>query len=138
MRAVLYSAIFLVHVACEEEQCEAGEIQLCSCDSVLGGEQVCNENMEWSDCECEDPPDKPLDGAKLYKMYCYQCHANEGQGGGAAPDIRARVLTAQEDEILEIILNGTGRMEPIYVREEEASSIVNWMKTAFTLPQGED
>ena len=127
MRVLLWMTIVLGHVACQKPVCQSDEDSACVCDSAAEDEYA-----------CDDPPEKPLDGAKLYKMYCYQCHANEGQGSGAGLDIRERVLTSADDELLDIILNGQGRMEPILVDEDEGYAIIEWVKSAFALPESDE
>lgn len=67
-----------------------------------------------------------LDGAQLYADTCAGCHGADGHGG-SAPDL-SRELGKTDAQLIEIILNGDGRMPPQDVTQEEAQAIVDWMR----------
>ena len=84
---------------------------------------------------CAEKDVDPIDtaalarGAELYSVHCAACHSPDGTGG-TGPDI-TRELDEEDEEIIEIILEGEDDMPAASVTPEEAQLIVDWMRTAF-------
>lgn len=69
-------------------------------------------------------------GESLYNDFCSSCHGQDGTGGSHAPGV-INHLNDTDDELLDIIINGFGRMEGIPLSEDEAMLIIAYMKNEF-------
>ncbi len=84
---------------------------------------------------CSEKDAEPLDtaalaaGADLYSIHCAACHSPDGTGG-TGPDITSEV-DEEDEELIEMILEGEDDMPAANVTPEEAQLIVDWMRTAF-------
>lgn len=65
-------------------------------------------------------------GEEAYKMNCASCHGIE-LSGGVGPDLTTVGDNFTEDEIMDIIENGTGDMPPMIATPEEAEAIAEWL-----------
>jgi mono/diheme cytochrome c family protein len=85
-------------------------------------------------------------GEKLYRGYCAVCHGEKGDGRGmAAPSFGGKIADftnpdywkkTDEKKMVNVILKGQGRMPAQSVSPEEATSIVEYMKSAFKSTYG--
>lgn len=71
-----------------------------------------------------------LTGAELYVQYCSSCHGQDGTGGADAPGV-VNHLDDSDEKLVDIIINGFGRMAGIAVTEDEALRIIEYMRTDF-------
>ena len=69
-------------------------------------------------------------GEELYAQYCSACHGQDGTGGADAPGV-INHLDDSDDKLVDIIINGFGRMEGIAVTEDEALRIIEYMRAEF-------
>lgn len=79
--------------------------------------------------EDSDTPEA-LDGGELFADVCAVCHAADGTGTAAGPDI-TNELRKSDDQLIEIMRDGDGRMPAQDVTRAEAQAIVDWMRETF-------
>ncbi len=71
--------------------------------------------------------EKP-EGEKLVMQSCTSCHAGNLQGRGNTPDLNKVGSRLSEEEILDIIENGTGNgMPPKVLKGEDAKKAAAWL-----------
>ncbi len=78
--------------------------------------------------ESDTPP--ALDGGELFGDVCAVCHAADGTGTAAGPNITGE-LRKSDEQLIDIMRNGDGRMPAQDVSREEAQAIVDWMRETF-------
>lgn len=69
-------------------------------------------------------------GESLYLTYCASCHGQDGSGGADAPGVFNH-LSDTDEELMDIIINGFGRMAGIPLTDEEALMIIDYMRANF-------
>ena len=109
--------VFLWIMACSDSE-ENFEIQ-------VGGEP-----QEDVPTEPSEEPAQEQTGESLYVQYCSSCHGEDGTGGADAPGV-INHLDDTDEELLDIIINGFGRMEGIPLSEEKAVQIIDYMRAEF-------
>ncbi|WP_217588540.1 cytochrome c551 [Lentibacillus saliphilus] len=63
----------------------------------------------------------------IYKSNCASCHGGD-LGGGMGPDLTSIGSKYSKDDIIDIIQNGKGSMQPIKgVTDEEADTLASWL-----------
>ena len=68
------------------------------------------------------------EGEKLTMQSCANCHGGNLQGMGNTPDLNKVGARLTEEEILDIILNGTGKgMPPGMLKGEDAEKAAAWL-----------
>ncbi len=71
--------------------------------------------------------DKP-EGEKIVMQYCASCHGGNLQGMGNAPALNDVGSRLSQDEILDIILNGTNKGMPGgLIKGEDAEKVAEWL-----------
>jgi len=68
-----------------------------------------------------------VDGEDLYMTSCSACHGSDGRGSNLGPDLIWDVGEQTHEGIVETILEGTGRMEPVDVSLEAADAIATYV-----------
>ena len=68
-----------------------------------------------------------VDGESLYLDNCAGCHGPEGEGSNLGPDLVWDVGEQTQSEMIETILEGTDRMDPIDVSLESAEAIATYV-----------
>ena len=72
------------------------------------------------------------EGAELFSEYCSRCHGDDGGGSIVGPDLNERVPGLTEADVTDIILSGSGRMDPIdEVNADEAAVIAGFVVDNF-------
>lgn len=66
------------------------------------------------------------DPEEIYKNNCAVCHGDD-LSDGSAPELTQVGNKLSEDEIKEIIINGTGSMPPGLVGNTEAELLAEWL-----------
>ena len=110
--------VFLWFLACSDNE-ENFDIQ-------VGG----SSQEEEMTVEPSEESDQEQTGESLYIEYCSSCHGQDGTGGADAPGV-INHLDDTNEELLDIIVNGFGRMEGIPLAEEEALRIIDYMRSEF-------
>lgn len=78
----------------------------------------------------EDTTAEP-DGEALYTANCAPCHGADGTGvDDLGPNIVSE-LHHGDAQLIGVILNGDGDMEPVNVTEEQARLIVDYMRESW-------
>ncbi|MER1998538.1 MAG: cytochrome c [Lysinibacillus sp.] len=68
------------------------------------------------------------EGERLVYKTCTSCHGGQLQGMGNTPALNDLGARMSEEEILDIILNGTGKgMPPGLLKGEEAEKAAEWL-----------
>ncbi|MDP6934056.1 MAG: cytochrome c [Myxococcota bacterium] len=92
--------------------------------------QVADDEGDCGVAGCSDSGTEAT-GEELYASICAACHGTDGTGsGGSGPDI-VHELNRSDEEIIEVILNGTGSMPPADVTEAQAQLIVDYMRASW-------
>ncbi len=87
------------------------------------------------------PKDKLTDspGGLIFNGYaktnidCFMCHNGNGQGTMRGPSLADKVSDGSDQEIIDVIKNGDGRMPAHKDRlsDEEVGQILAWLRTSF-------
>jgi mono/diheme cytochrome c family protein len=76
------------------------------------------------------PPE--FTGVELYEINCASCHGIDGTGPENGPEdgtnLEQEVERHTDAQLIGIILNGEGDMEPVDVTEDEAVKIVDYLR----------
>ena len=67
------------------------------------------------------------DGAALYGLSCAGCHGADGRGGAGGPDLLDRAAELSVTEIVSVILDGAGFMDPVSLSEGEAAAVAHYV-----------
>lgn len=72
------------------------------------------------------------EGADLFADNCARCHGDNGQGSIVGPALTERVPGLTEADVTDIILQGSGRMDPIdEVDADQAATIATFVVASF-------
>jgi len=74
------------------------------------------------------------EGLSLFLDNCSQCHGAYAQGTDLAPAITEVAMDLSEDDLVDIILNGEGQMEPVDLDVEEAELIALYLADELLEP----
>ncbi|MFJ7954601.1 cytochrome c551 [Lysinibacillus sp. NPDC096418] len=80
------------------------------------------------DKEKADQGAKAPDGEAIAMKSCIMCHGGELQGQANAPAINDVGSRLSEEEILDVIENGKGKMPPS-LKGEDAKAVAAWLAT---------
>ena len=84
-----------------------------------------NQDSDAGNEDSDEPPEPT--GEELYLQHCSACHGADGQGNANGPGI-THELHHTDDELVRVILEGKKDMEPVEISEEDARTIVEWMR----------
>lgn len=70
---------------------------------------------------------KALDGEGIYKKNCLSCHGKNLEGGTFGPPVTNMAGKYSEQEVLDMINNGIGKMPGKLVSEEQAAIVTKWL-----------
>jgi mono/diheme cytochrome c family protein len=77
------------------------------------------------------PPDRAgadaASGRELFVAECSRCHGADGQGTDYAPDLWFRASGLDAEGIVDTVLDGEGRMDPVPVSIEEAERVAGYV-----------
>lgn len=73
---------------------------------------------------CDEAGDQ---GASLWFEHCGSCHGALGQGTDLAPNVSETSGDLSQEEVVEVILNGFGLMDPVSVDLEQAEAIARFL-----------
>jgi mono/diheme cytochrome c family protein len=76
----------------------------------------------------EDTAPAETTGQELYQIHCGDCHGIDGRGTDTGPDLKPELEHHSDAKIMDVILNGDGDMNPVPVTEEEATTIVDYLR----------
>ncbi|MEC7242433.1 MAG: cytochrome c [Myxococcota bacterium] len=79
--------------------------------------------------DTEDKEPQEETGESLFKAFCAGCHAPDGSGTPSGPPIVYVVKQQDEAYLLDVILSGTGNMDPIDVTAAQAQLIVDFLQS---------
>lgn len=99
-------------------------------DDTAGPEDTADTADTAATADTADTATEP-DGGALYTAVCAGCHDIDGTGTGRGPDITAEVDRLSDAQIVEVILEGEGRMPAQSVTEAEAEAIVAWIRATL-------
>lgn len=68
-----------------------------------------------------------LSGEELFTLACARCHAADGRGGPAGPDLADRARDLGLDEIVSVVRDGSGAMAPVPLSEAEARTVAAFL-----------
>jgi mono/diheme cytochrome c family protein len=96
---------------------------------------ACDGGEDGTDPAETDPPEESdtpeaLDGGELFGDVCAVCHAADGTGTAAGPDITGE-LRKSDAQLIDIMRDGDGRMPGQDVSRAEGQAIVDWMRETF-------
>jgi len=67
------------------------------------------------------------DGARLYFDTCASCHSADGRGSDRGPALTTEAAGFEVDEIVDVILDGEGLMNPVELSIEEAEAVATFV-----------
>ena len=70
-------------------------------------------------------------GGDLYVQNCVSCHGQDGEGSGSAPALAGEIDTLTDSELTDIIMDGTGSMPASGLTEDEAQTLIDWLRNAW-------
>ncbi|MCO4746280.1 MAG: cytochrome c [Proteobacteria bacterium] len=84
---------------------------------------------------CEPAIDEPAPGAgeeaysgeELFALACSGCHGADGRGGASGPDLEERTMELTEADVVDIVLFGSGYMDPVRLTEEQALRVAEYV-----------
>lgn len=84
----------------------------------------------------DSPVDSPVDtgeppGRALYYAECLGCHGTQGNGSDQAPAVHEALAGWTDDQLVDVMVDGQGDMEPRAVSRDEGQHIVDWMRATF-------
>lgn len=66
-------------------------------------------------------------GGLLFAMHCAGCHGDDGSGG-SGPDLREHAGDEEQDELIDVILNGDGAMPGFSnLADQEVADLVSFL-----------
>jgi len=77
-----------------------------------------------------DTDSAEVDGATVFSDNCAACHGADGTGGAGA-DLTAVVPGMTEEEVQDVVLNGSGNMGAISVSDDEAAAVATYVVDSF-------
>ena len=77
-----------------------------------------------------DTDSEEVDGATVFEDNCVACHGADGTGGAGA-DLTAEVPGMTEEEVQDVVLNGSENMGAISVSEDEAAAVATYVVASF-------
>ena len=84
-------------------------------------------------CASSEPVEQAVvevDGETLFLDTCAVCHGDDGRGGDFGPDLADRARDLAVEDIEDVILDGSGFMDPVDVSYEEARAIAAYVESA--------
>ncbi|MEE2828192.1 MAG: cytochrome c [Myxococcota bacterium] len=67
------------------------------------------------------------EGASLWFQHCGSCHGALGQGTDLAPNVAETSGSLSQAEVVEVILNGFGLMDPVSLELEQAEAVARFL-----------
>lgn len=83
---------------------------------------------------CSPPGGLGLDepnGARLFYETCSNCHASDARGTDRGPDLTFQASTMEIEEVVDVILDGSGAMAPVELTVEEADAVALYLVETF-------
>jgi len=77
-----------------------------------------------------DTDTEQVDGATVFADNCAVCHGADGTGG-AGTDLTAVVPGMTEEDVQDVVLNGSGNMGAISVSEDKAAAVSTYVVDTF-------
>lgn len=69
-------------------------------------------------------------GETLFASKCAVCHGADGSGG-TGPDLNEHVPAHSDEQLLDIMLNGSGSMAAVNLEDQEAADILAYITDTF-------
>jgi cytochrome c551 len=69
-------------------------------------------------------------GEALFAGTCSGCHGADGDSG-TAPMLSERIPAASDEEIVGVMIEGSGNMPPVSVEDQEAADILAFLRASF-------
>ena len=82
---------------------------------------------------CSAPGDDELSGSRLYFDHCSGCHSPDGMGTQLGPSLFEEAGEFSAEQIVDVVLNGEGLMDPVNLTVEEANAVAEYLTTALLL-----
>ena len=82
---------------------------------------------------CSAPGDDELSGSRLYFDHCSDCHSPDGTGAQLGPSLFEEAGGFSAEQIVDVVLNGEGLMDPVNLTVEEANAVAEYLTTALLL-----
>ncbi len=70
-------------------------------------------------------------GAAVFRRYCAHCHGARGAGTGDGPDLRVRVPTVDDAEVLRLVRDGGRMMPALPVDEAQRADVLAYLRATF-------
>ena len=72
-----------------------------------------------------------VDGASVYASTCQNCHGDNGNDG-FADDLTVEVPARSDDELTDVIQNGSGGMAAQNLSDDELSAVLDYLRATFS------
>ncbi|MCO4773161.1 MAG: cytochrome c [Deltaproteobacteria bacterium] len=66
-------------------------------------------------------------GPRLYFDHCASCHSPDGSGSERGPDLGMETAEMETADIIDVVLEGEGLMNPVDLRADEANAIAEYL-----------
>jgi mono/diheme cytochrome c family protein len=70
-------------------------------------------------------------GPQIFAVDCSGCHGAEGEGTSRGPELAAQAWGMSVEEVVDTVLDGSGRMEPVDLTIEEAEAVAAWVVASW-------
>ena len=120
-------------------------LMACAGDETTPTETAVDTGTPTTDTDDTDTPD-PVDRAKvilglagdpaaggpLYSQYCQGCHGSTGMGTNNGPSLLDRLQTIDRAQIVDVLLNGKGRMAAYDVlSDQQIADLTAYVEDSF-------
>jgi cytochrome c551 len=70
------------------------------------------------------------DGAEVFSARCASCHGADGSGN-SGPNLGTVVPALSDDDLMDVIENGTGNMPALGLDADDADAVFEYVRTTF-------
>ena len=124
MRTLLIASSLLVACNSEPAPSDTGDSDT---DNPPADTSEPEDTADTEDTEDTEPQEET--GESLFLDHCAGCHGPDGSGTSSGPPIVYVLKQVDEAELLDIILSGTGDMNPIELSTSQAQKIVDYVQS---------
>ena len=123
MRTFLIASCMLIACKSDTESTDTGDLP------PRDTSETTDTGPQEDTSDTDDTEPQAETGESLFKTYCAGCHAPDGSGTPSGPPIVYVVKQNDETFLMDVILSGTGNMDPIDVTANQAQMIVDFLQS---------
>ena len=78
--------------------------------------------------------DPAVEGPRIFAVQCSRCHGADGRGADRGPDLVWGISEISQEEVVDVVLEGTPDMDPIELTLAEAEAVADYLVNVLRAP----